>query len=320
MNIYQLFVFSDKLISPITGYTCKRITKQNIKQFGFASISELHNQYPEFPIMCPSYHYQVMQNSIKGGSALSIKSKTNTISKQQELKLDYMANPKICDRCGDTIPFDVRKNKYCSSACGHKRPQSNETCMKISTGIKSFNNKNPLFRKDVRQKHLKPIQETIVSCFCCNQILTINSKTYDNRKHKFFSCDKEQCKISVRKKVSSETGKKSATNRVKRSKLEIQLYNLCEKHYDVTHNQPIVDGWDADIIFNEYKIAVLWNGPWHYKNMNMTNHSLDQVVTRDCLKIQALENIGWTVLVYQDNQWTPETALVDIINHIRKIK
>lgn len=35
MHIYTQFVMSSQLISPVNGYTCRRITKQNIKQFGF---------------------------------------------------------------------------------------------------------------------------------------------------------------------------------------------------------------------------------------------------------------------------------------------
>lgn len=45
----------------------------------------------------------------------------------------------------------------------------------------------------------------------------------------------------------------------------------------------------------------------------MKNHSLKQVVNRDILKIIEFEKIGWNVLIYEDNKWTPETALIDII-------
>ena len=43
---------------------------------------------------------------------------------------------------------------------------------------------------------------------------------------------------------------------------------LCEQEFkDVLHNEPIFNNWDADIILKEYKIAVLWNGIWHYKKI-----------------------------------------------------
>lgn len=90
-----------------------------------------------------------------------------------------------------------------------------------------------------------------------------------------------------------------------------------KKHFNVSHNIPIANGWDADILLNDYKIAILWNGPWHYKEMNIGNHSLKQVVSRDILKIIEFEKIGWNILIYQDNQFTPETALVDILLKIK---
>lgn len=49
---YSQYIFKDFLVSPITGYRCKRITHQNIKFFGFLSIQDLHNTYPNFPLQC----------------------------------------------------------------------------------------------------------------------------------------------------------------------------------------------------------------------------------------------------------------------------
>jgi len=49
------------------------------------------------------------------------------------------------------------------------------------------------------------------------------------------------------------------------------------------------------------------------------NHSLSQVVNRDCIKIQGFENIGWEVKIYQDNQWTPEEAMIDILGTVRHL-
>lgn len=47
--------------------------------------------------------------------------------------------------------------------------------------------------------------------------------------------------------------------------------------------------------------------------MGFSKHSLSQVVNRDCIKIQEFENIGWKVKIYQDNQWTPQEALIDVL-------
>lgn len=47
---YEKYVYDDKLISPINGYECKRITKQNIKQFGLNSMNDFHLQYRSFKL------------------------------------------------------------------------------------------------------------------------------------------------------------------------------------------------------------------------------------------------------------------------------
>jgi len=74
-----------------------------------------------------------------------------------------------------------------------------------------------------------------------------------------------------------------------------------------------VDGWDADVIIDDLKFAVLWNGPWHYRQMPLNNHSLIQVQTRDRIKIKTLSNNGWTVLVFEDRHFTPITAFQNIL-------
>lgn len=36
------------------------------------------------------------------------------------------------------------------------------------------------------------------------------------------------------------------------------------------------NGWDADIIIEDLKIAILWNGKWHYEKIT-EKHSVSQV-------------------------------------------
>jgi hypothetical protein len=105
----------------------------------------------------------------------------------------------------------------------------------------------------------------------------------------------------------------------KRSKQETELFNLCAKIYPAAlSNYVISDGWDADIVLPEHKIAILWNGPWHYKEMNIGNHSLAQVQNRDRIKTQLFTELEWNVLVFEDRHYTPQTALEVIITRIDK--
>ncbi len=96
-------------------------------------------------------------------------------------------------------------------------------------------------------------------------------------------------------------GKKSAALKTLRSKNEILFYDLClPKYPDTIHNQPIFDGWDADVIIPSLKLAILWNGVWHYKDKLSSNHSLKQVQSRDRIKLEKIKEHGYESYVIKD--------------------
>lgn len=109
--------------------------------------------------------------------------------------------------------------------------------------------------------------------------------------------------------ISSKAGRVSASKSVRRSKDEIYLYEMCKDYFtSVESNKIIYDGWDADIVIEDHKLAILWNGPWHYKQMPHKNHSLKQVQKRDEIKISRLTSQGYEVIVFEDREYTPQSA------------
>ena len=87
---------------------------------------------------------------------------------------------------------------------------------------------------------------------------------------------------------------------LRRSKNEIEFCKLCEEYFDnVKHNESIFNGWDADIIIEDIKFAVLWNGPWHYKQITKS-HSIKQTQNRDKIKVKEIEECGWTPYIIKD--------------------
>ena len=86
----------------------------------------------------------------------------------------------------------------------------------------------------------------------------------------------------------------------RRSKNEIEFCKLCEEYFDnVKHNECIFNGWDADIIIEDIKFAVLWNGPWHYKQITKS-HSVKQTQNMDKIKVKEIEECGWTLYIIKD--------------------
>jgi hypothetical protein len=100
-------------------------------------------------------------------------------------------------------------------------------------------------------------------------------------------------------KNGSKGGKVSATRQSRRSKNEVYFSELCAKEFDITTNEPYFDGWDADIIIHSEKVAILWNGQWHYNQISKTQ-SLKQVQSRDKIKLSVIEKFGYTPYIIKD--------------------
>ena len=112
--------------------------------------------------------------------------------------------------------------------------------------------------------------------------------------------DKKKASEGHFKKIGRIGGIASAKVQVRRSKNEIYFSELCEKEYkEIITNDPIFDGWDADVILPTLKIAVLWNGIWHYKKVR-NGHDPEDVQRRDRLKIKAIKIKGYIPYVIVD--------------------
>jgi len=167
------------------------------------------------------------------------------------------------------------KNKYfCCRACANKRERSTETKLKISNSLK-------IHREGI--------------CNYCG------IKYEKRRKHQQYCSHSCATKNNINLKNSLHlAGLKSVISQNRRSKNEINFYELCLNEYkNVLCNEQIFNGWDADIIIEDFKIAVLWNGVWHYKKISK-KHSLVQVENRDKIKFKEIINCGYTPYIIKD--------------------
>lgn len=99
-----------------------------------------------------------------------------------------------------------------------------------------------------------------------------------------------------------DAGKKSAAVQAatRRSKNEIAFASLCKAQFEnVLTNEPMFNGWDADVILQDQKVAVLWNGVWHYKEI-MEGTSLKQIQNRDKIKLLEIERAGYSAYIIKD--------------------
>ena len=230
---------------------------------------------------------------------------------------EYLKNPDKCLFCNNDMLYialaERNERKFCNRSCAAKfnnknRLKSDNFYEKGLTkevncsicSIKFTIGKNGS-SKNSKCKDCKVIRKSKIKiCIICNKSFETNTKK---------NCCSNLCFSISRNRAGSIGGRASAAKIIKRSKDEIALYNLCKDYFiSVRHNEIIKDGWDADIIIDDYKLAILWNGPWHYKQLTFKNHSLKQVQIRDKIKTDILKSNGWTVVSFRDDEYTPETA------------
>lgn len=193
-----------------------------------------------------------------------------------------------CEKCNKDFivkerekMFPKKKKYFCSRKCANSRIFSDETKNKI------------------RKSLILKIKDKKFKTFVCKKC---NKNFNSNKKNRIF-CSKS-CSMSLKndlgvgKKAGLASVKKQSEN--KRSKNEIYFSELCKQNFkNVLTNESIFNGWDADIIIEDIKTAVLWNGKWHYEKIKK-EHSVEQVQNRDKIKIKEIEKKNYKVYVIKD--------------------
>lgn len=196
-----------------------------------------------------------------------------------------------CEKCGKLVSDEdyFGSGRFCSRACANSgKGLSKEQNLKRITSLKVYQ-ENKHKNGEYKEKYLL----TPKYCIDCNSPLSYE------RKHLKYC---ESCSKLRKHARNVKAGLSSASSRAisKRSKNEIYFCELCEKYFNnVKHNVPMFNGWDADVIIEDIKYAVLWNGKWHYEQI-MEGTSLKQIQNRDKIKISEIEFAGYTPYIIKD--------------------
>jgi hypothetical protein len=150
----------------------------------------------------------------------------------------------------------------------------------------------------------KPVTLKNITCPVCT--IEFKPKRFDtklcSRKCSQEYSRREEYK-EIAKKNGSKGGKISATSQGRRSQNEIYFAEKCETYFgkeNVTTNQAVFDGFDCDVIIHKEKLAIAWNGQWHYKQISKIQ-SLEQVQARDLVKSSIITNkYGYRLYVIKD--------------------
>lgn len=194
---------------------------------------------------------------------------------------------RVCPKCQKAFTVWTGRNGksgriFCSNLCSRGRAKSSETREKIR---RSLNANRPPFSKTVPCKH-------------CGEEFTTNKKkkTFCN-----VSCaNRFRMNLPENKKKYREIMKKTASEINTRSKNEIFFSEMCRLYFNsVKTNAPVFNGWDADVIIEDERLAVLWNGNWHYMKLR-SGHSVEQIKNRDLLKLKEIKRCGYTPYIIRD--------------------
>lgn len=211
-------------------------------------------------------------------------------AKAEAIQLQQWLNEKhLCERCSKVMVEKYGSGRFCSKACANRKEFSKETRKKISSSVSAA---APDIVKVKRAKLLNKYEAAPKFCVICNNEIPFELR---NRK----TCS-DSCLSTYRRKQGFQLS--TAVNN--RSKNEIAFCELCENYFgkeNVLHNEQMFNGWDADVIIPSHKLAILWNGPWHYRKIT-AKHSLEQVQTRDRLKQVEIENCGYTCYIIKDTK------------------
>jgi hypothetical protein len=208
------------------------------------------------------------------------------LADKRKRELDqWLTEAHVCEKCGAVMTSKFGSGRFCSRACANSRELTAKTRDKIKSSMAA----KPIKEKQPSSAYLNYIQNPKFCIICGNAI------PYDKRLRK--TCCEECLHASF-----AAAGKASAVKVCKRSKNEIAFCQLCESYFgkeSVLHNVQMFNGWDADIILPKLKLAILWNGPWHYKKIH-SDHSLRQVQNRDAIKLSEIAKCGFKSYIIKD--------------------
>lgn len=192
---------------------------------------------------------------------------------------------KVCPNCN--APHE-KSGIFCCRSCANRRVHTEESKKKLS------NTTRGRVAQNIGKQLIQRFEYNYECIICKKPIFASLTKKAAVKKRK--TCGR-LCFLEAVSRGSRKTAAKQLL--LKRSKNEILFSELCSEKYSIICNAPIFDGWDADVILVYEKIAILWNGKWHYEKLTK-QHSLEQVQNRDKLKEKAILQCGYTPYVIKD--------------------
>jgi len=211
----------------------------------------------------------------------------------------------LCKFCGEKFyrtPTDLRKsiNMFCNSSCSAKFNNKQRKRTKWTT-----EQINKVKENNIKLGRKGPNIHNLICKICQKSFI------YTRKNKSTCSLECYHAAIVSQGKTTWRINKNSLHRKIGRSYNEIRLYELIKMKFpDALHNQFIFNGFDADIIIPSLKLAIHWNGIWHYKQVISEQH-FNSIVEKDKLRYSAIEKFGYTNYIIKDIKSRKNYKLVE---------
>lgn len=214
-----------------------------------------------------------------------------------------------CVKCNKTLSGKDQK-KFCSRSCS--------VC---------FNNRIKIVSEEQKQKTSQTLKKRadkkgrkypyengtyIRTCIMCNVNFPHNKPT----KHLCSKSCQDKLKRIINKQIEERIGgvwqRRNSRSRGERLFAE----KLTQVGINVITNKKMFEGFDADVILPDYKLAIHWNGAWHWKPI-VGESLLNKIKSRDSKRYQMIEQYGYINYIIIDHKFTSPEQAADI--NFRKI-
>jgi hypothetical protein len=257
----------------------------------------------------------------QGHITKNFKTFTNLLKEAGIDRCAKILNCKICNKEFKKDQKEIDKSKsgyhFCSHSCSaiysnkYRADITQETRDKISVGMKNHikNNTNKMLKedKDKIKNNTILIKDKVEFTVINGSRRLIKILICKNCKKEFKGTWRLTCSNQCLKIIQIKAGLSSQESQPKRSKGEILFYELCCKYFKnesvLSNPSMFIDKnnnkWDMDIVIPKYKIAIAYNGIYHYQQIG-TKHKLKQVQSRDNIKKQIVFNNGYIFYEIKD--------------------
>jgi MYM-type Zinc finger with FCS sequence motif len=138
------------------------------------------------------------------------------------------------------------------------------------------------------------------------------------------SCSK-QCLLEISRRSGTKGGLTTSTSPFQKRSRSNNERNFFQKilnlYPDALHNKRMFDGYDADIIIPSKKIAIHWNGIWHYQKV-ITESLLHKIQKKDELRYASIARCGYINYIIKDlgvmNKEKVDHEYINFINYIQQ--